>query len=320
MNKWGRERVPFLFLIDFELKRPKLWRLSDIKPEELLFDINGFSNATKQTVGKRVHLKKYPITFEAYQQKFNLVKQHLHYGNSFLVNLTCKSRIELNLSLKEIFYLSKAKYKLCLEDKFVVFSPETFIQINNEGIISSFPMKGTIDADRPNAASKILSDQKEMAEHVTIVDLIRNDLSKVADQVEVPKFRYIDEINTHEKNILQVSSVVQGKLRNDWFAHIGEILFTLLPAGSVSGAPKPSTLEIIAMAEKNDRGYYTGIAGIFDGEKFDSGVLIRFIEKDGSQFFYRSGGGITAQSEEIAEYKEMIDKIYVPLNREHQTI
>jgi para-aminobenzoate synthetase component 1 len=86
----------------------------------------------------------------------------------------------------------------------------------------------------------------------------------------------------------------------------------LLPAGSISGAPKEKTREIIRNAEKEARGFYTGIAGIYDGETLDSCVMIRYVEKQGEKTFYRSGGGITFQSEEGSEYNELIDKIYVP--------
>ena len=88
----------------------------------------------------------------------------------------------------------------------------------------------------------------------------------------------------------------------------------LLPAGSVSGAPKSRTLEIIRSAEQSDRGYYTGVCGYFDGQNLDSAVMIRFIEQIGNGFYYRSGGGITAQSNLHAEYLEAIDKVYVPID------
>jgi len=91
----------------------------------------------------------------------------------------------------------------------------------------------------------------------------------------------------------------------------------LLPAGSVSGAPKKKTLEIIAENETDPRGYYTGVFGIFDGENVDSAVMIRYIEKSGDKLWYRSGCGITNQSECASEYKEMIDKVYVPIGRKH---
>jgi len=87
----------------------------------------------------------------------------------------------------------------------------------------------------------------------------------------------------------------------------------LLPAGSVSGAPKKKTVEIIRNAEGQDRGYYTGIFGFFDGNNLDSGVMIRYIEKIGDQLVYRSGGGITTHSNWKSEYQELIDKVYVPI-------
>jgi len=88
----------------------------------------------------------------------------------------------------------------------------------------------------------------------------------------------------------------------------------LLPAGSVSGAPKAKTLEIIKSVEQRNRGYYTGVFEIFDGNSLDSGVMIRYIEKEHERYFYHSGGGITTQSDVSSEYQEAIDKVYVPLN------
>ncbi|MBE0676713.1 MAG: aminodeoxychorismate synthase component I, partial [Bacteroidales bacterium] len=243
---------------------------------------------------------------------FNLVKDEIALGNSFLLNLTCSTPVDLNSTLLEIFHKSTARYKIWLNDEFVCFSPESFVIINN-GKIRSFPMKGTIDADIPDAESVILNDTKETAEHYTIVDLIRNDLSMVSKRVRVERFRYFDTIKTNEKKLLQVSSEISGDLEEGYAASLGDIIFSLLPAGSVSGAPKKKTTEIIASAEGMPRGYYTGIAGMFDGRDLDSGVMIRFIEKRDERYFYRSGGGITSFSDPLSEYNEMIDKIYVPV-------
>jgi len=173
-------------------------------------------------------------------------------------------------------------------------------------------MKGTIDASIPDAEKVIMEDQKETAEHYTIVDLIRNDLSMVSKHVRVERFRYIDVIETNEKRLLQVSSEICGNLDDDYKSHLGDILFELLPAGSISGAPKKKTVGIISTVEGSERGYYTGVFGIFDGYNLDSGVMIRFIEYKNGKYYYRSGGGITAFSDPVSEYKEMIDKIYVP--------
>ncbi len=111
-----------------------------------------------------------------------------------------------------------------------------------------------------------------------------------------------------------MSSEITGKLSADYHKHLGDILVTLLPAGSISGAPKVKTLKIIEAAENETRGYYTGVFGYFDGENLDSGVMIRFIEQKGDRLFYRSGGGITIQSDLRSEYQEAIDKVYVPIN------
>jgi len=238
--------------------------------------------------------------------------RQINAGNTYLLNLTFPTQIETNLSLKEIFYNSRAKYKIWYKDKFVVFSPETFVKIK-DGKISSFPMKGTIDATLKNARAKIMRDRKELAEHTTIVDLIRNDLSMVAKKVYVEKFRYIEKIRTNEKNLLQVSSKITGLLPNDYREKIGDIMFSLLPAGSISGAPKRKTVEIIEKVEKYNRGYYTGVLGLYDGTNLDSAVMIRYIENKNGKLIFKSGGGITNYSDVRKEYQELIDKVYVPI-------
>jgi para-aminobenzoate synthetase component 1 len=314
MNTWGHDKVPFLFMVDFEMEHPLIKRLNEIDDSIFLFDINGFSNTSSvgsRNVSGRIDVS--PIAFEEYKKKFDLVYDRLAYGDSFLTNLTIKTPIELQATLKDLFYQSRAKYKVWMEDELLVFSPETFIQIRDRKIFS-YPMKGTIDASYPNARKVIMSNRKEEAEHTTIVDLIRNDLSQVAVHVNVNRFRYIEEIKTSNKNLLQVSSEIVGDLPDDYRSTLGNILVKLLPAGSISGAPKTKTVEIIKQTEQEKRGYYTGVIGYFDGVNLDCGVMIRFIEKKNGTFFYRSGGGITTQSIAGAEYQETIDKVYVPVD------
>lgn len=95
---------------------------------------------------------------------------------------------------------------------------------------------------------------------------------------------------------------------------MGNLVFSLLPAGSVSGAPKSSTLRLIQKAEAMPRGFYTGVFGLFDGMSLDSAVMIRYIEQDGeSQMYFRSGGGLTINSQAEDEYREVIQKIYLPI-------
>lgn len=320
LNRWGQQKIPFLFWIDFELEKPIALRLDEIDSGTVLYEINGRTNAKPCILKKIDSLKKTPISFTEYKNKLSKVMYHLNYGDTFLTNLTIKTQVETSHSLKDLFYTSKARYKLFVRDHFLVFSPEIFIQIR-DGKIYSNPMKGTIDAGIPGAADIILNNQKEMAEHITIVDLIRNDLSIIAHDVHVSRFRYIDEIKTNHKSLLQVSSEIVGTLTEDYLSKLGDIMIALLPAGSVSGAPKQKTVEVIALAEQEKRGYYTGVMGYFDGKNLDSGVMIRFIEQvekpaggAGKKFFYRSGGGITTQSDPEVEYQETIDKVYVPID------
>ena len=173
-------------------------------------------------------------------------------------------------------------------------------------------MKGTISSLVINAEETILGNPKEIAEHATIVDLIRNGLSSYAKQVRVNRFRYVDQISSNDSNLLQVSSEIEGTLNENWQGNLGNLIWDMLPAGSISGAPKPKTLEIIRSVEADSRGYYTGVYGYFDGQNLDSAVAIRFLEKQENNFFYRSGGGVTSQSSCKEEYQELLDKIYVP--------
>lgn len=312
MNALGASRTPFFFLVDFEMENVQVYQRRDLV--DIFFDVNGIKNHKIPYQTNEIPLKKGRIPFMEYKTAFDLVSKQLHYGNTFLLNLTRATEIELKNSLFEIFLNSKAKYKLFFKDEFVCFSPEPFVKIRNN-TIASYPMKGTANANIPNAAEKLISNEKELSEHYTIVDLIRNDLSIVAENVRVSKFRYLETVTSNDQTLYQLSSKIEGDLPMEWRSNIGSIIEKLLPAGSICGAPKKKTIEIIQAAEKEKRGFYTGIMGYFDGESLDSGVMIRFIEKKEEKFFYRSGGGITFQSDLNAEYSELIDKIYVPVFR-----
>jgi para-aminobenzoate synthetase component I len=312
MNHHGIKGEPFVFLIDFLIEKPLIFSL-DTPPEKLQWQTP--TKQSEQISGEKPKLgfwKTFPVPFTEYKKGFDLVQQHIHSGDTYLLNFTQPTPVETNLSLNEIFQLCEAPYKILLLNKFVCFSPEPFVKIEN-GLISSFPMKGTIDAETDDAEALILSDSKELAEHNTIVDLIRNDLSLVAENVQVEKFRYLERIHTNNRDLWQVSSKITGRLPENYASQIGDILFSMLPAGSVSGAPKKKTVEIIRAAENYDRGFYTGIFGIFDGKNLDSCVLIRFIENQNGRFIYKSGGGITFMSKAENEYEEMLKKVYVPV-------
>ena len=310
MNLLGKQKKPFVFLVDFEQEQPLVFSPDD--NTRLLWSTPFSKNYQKNSGIDLRGLEIVPVSYEEYESGFNLISDRIHFGDSFLLNYTKPTKIFTPHSLEEIFHTGRALYKVFLKDTFACFSPEIFIRIQNRKI-SSFPMKGTIDAAVPNARVVLKNDKKELAEHNTIVDLIRNDLSMVAEKVEVEKFRYIDQIITNRGALLQMSSQISGILPERFHENIGDLIFRLLPAGSVSGAPKPKTLEIIKKAESYQRGYYTGIFGYFDGQNLDSCVLIRFFENQNGHLIYKSGGGITSLSNCRNEYDEMIKKVYVPL-------
>lgn len=306
INNLAKKGIPFLIISDFKAQHLDIIKLDELDMHDIEFSIKKTKNSTSRVTS----LEKKPITFEKYKQKFDGVIDKIKSGDTYLLNLTQATPIKSELSLKEIYTLSNADYKLRYKDKFVCFSPEKFVSISKNKI-HTFPMKGTIDANIVNAKEKILNNSKEMAEHIMVVDLLRNDLSMVAKNVQVEEFRYITEIEAGDKNLLQVSSHISGDLSEGWPSHLGNILKTLLPAGSISGTPKRSTLEIIDEIEGYERGFYSGVFGLFDGESFDSGVMIRFIENTHKGYIYKSGGGITLDSDAKDEYNELLDKIYI---------
>jgi len=316
-NLLGLHHKPFWFIVSYDQSQILVFPENQAYENGVYFHFpktkNFPYNESVESCPPPLDFHKEPVGFHDYLNAFNKVKFHLQKGNSYLVNLTFASRVSTNWTFQQIFHQSNAKYKILFKDQFVVFSPETFIQINN-GLISTFPMKGTLDATIENAEQTLIENKKELAEHATIVDLLRNDLSRFANQVKVEQFRYIDRIVSSQKILLQVSSKITGTLPPRYYEQLGNIVFGMLPAGSITGAPKPKTLRIIAETEHYPRGFYTGIAGYFDGYNLDSCVLIRFIENIDGKFWYKSGGGITFMSKAEEEYQELIDKIYVPVN------
>jgi len=310
-SEWISSGVPFIFLLDFMGGSPQFYSFEEAASKEIYFNVKGLNNATKRDTKLHSSLKVTPVSEKTYASAFDYVKHHIGKGDSFLLNLTFKSQVETEHSLLDLFYAAEAPYKFYKKNDFVVFSPECFIKIENNNIYS-FPMKGTIDATLPNAKRLLTENLKEQYEHNTIVDLIRNDLSKVAKEVHLKRYRYLEKIKSTTHDLYQSSSEISAKLPNNWTQNAGDIFQNLLPAGSISGAPKDKTLELIQQAESDPREYYTGIFGVYDNKRLESAVNIRYIEKRNGKFWFRSGGGITHLSEQKEEYQELINKIYVP--------
>ena len=314
LNKFGSSKEPFLFVLSYDLSKFYIQKLS-LLPSSIKFELNKKENPTNLIKSNQTKIEKFPMLFCEYKKKFDLLQEEIKNGNTYLCNLTVKTKIKTSITLDEIYDLVQSKFKLRFQnenDNFVCFSPERFIEIKDNKIFT-YPMKGTIDASIPNAESIILNNEKEMAEHTMVVDLLRNDLGIIANNVRVDKFRYAEKINAGDKELLQISSQISANLQNNWNEEIGDILTSLLPAGSITGTPKKKTVEILKKLEDYNRDFYTGIFGVFDGKNLDSSVMIRFIEEDiEKNKFYKSGGGITCDSDILNEYQELLDKIYLP--------
>ena len=312
LNKFGLEKEPFLFVISYDFSKFYIEKISQI-PSNIKFQLDEKENLEKSF--KKTKLEKFPITFKEYEKKFDILQEEIKKGNSYLLNLTAKTKIQTSLSLDEIYENTKSKFKLRFQnenDNFVCFSPERFVEIKDNKILT-YPMKGTIDNSIKNAQELILNDKKEMAEHTMVVDLLRNDLGIIGSNVRVENFRYVETINAGDKKLLQVSSKISANLEDNWSDKIGDILSSILPAGSITGTPKKKTVEILKNIENYDREFYTGVFGVFDGKNLDSSVMIRFIQKElNDEMYYKSGGGITCDSKAKLEYEELIDKIYLP--------
>ena len=318
MNNLAMQGVPFLFIIDYEGKRAVVEPENEVNANELRYCFNGKGNATQTAypANKDIEWRIEPPTEAEYQHSFNIVRNAMLAGNSYLANLTCRIGLRTNLSLSDLYNAAEARYRLWMKDKLVCFSPETFVKIA-QGEISSYPMKGTAEDLSPSSAEQLLANEKEAAEHATIVDLIRNDLSMVANDVHVERYRYVERLNTHRGPLLQTSSEIGGRLMPHLMQRPGDVIFSQLPAGSITGAPKKKTVEVIAEAENYHRDFYTGVMGRWDNGELDSAVMIRFIDQCHGKLFFKAGGGITAKSNWKDEYHEVIEKVYAPICRNH---
>lgn len=310
MNSFKQDERPFLFVIDYLKTCGICEPLDELNDELIKYSI--CNQKPVEQLNRPFRFKPVPVSFDSYKTKFDMVYQAIQNGDSYLCNLTQATKLETNLSLNDIFQFTNAPYKLYIKDTFVVFSPESFVTINGSQI-NTFPMKGTKRVADDPEGFHLLNDLKETAEHNTIVDLLRNDLSMVSDQVAIKRYKFLLKVKTHNDELWQMSSEISGTLQNYYLDHPGFLFDKICPAGSICGAPKEKTLELISKTENYNRGFYTGVFGVYDGTSLQSAVMIRYIEKTKDGLEFKSGGGITFHSDAFQEYQELIHKVYVPI-------
>ncbi|MCR5406856.1 MAG: chorismate-binding protein [Lachnospiraceae bacterium] len=193
-------------------------------------------------------------------------------------------------------------------------SPETLVKLQ-DGVLHTFPLAGTRKRganpeEDMRLEKELLADEKELAEHNMLVDLGRNDLGRISKfgTVEVEKLRSIERFS----HVMHIGSTVRGQIRDDKDAL--DAIEAVLPAGTLSGAPKIRASRLIGELEGNKRGIYGGAVGYIDlAGNMDTCIAIRLVYKKNGKVFVRSGAGIVADSVPESEYEESLNKAMAPL-------
>ena len=258
-----------------------------------------------------------------YTKAFDQVQEYIKAGDCYQINLTQEFTAQANGSLldtaQEFWSLTDAPYSGYLRiDDFEILScsPELFIDFKPERKIITKPIKGTMPRyEDPvldeQSKQRLKSSEKDMAENVMIVDLLRNDLSVYAEtgSVKTPKLFDIESFN----QVHHMVSEVEAVLKTD--VNPFEVLMFALPGGSITGAPKIRAMQIIDELEGAPRGAYCGSMGYFNYDGTGSwNILIRSNQKYQDQVSLWAGGGITIASDCDAEYQECFDKVEAMLD------
>lgn len=258
------------------------------------------------------------IDYKTYSKAINKIKNEIAKGNTYEVNYTYDYKIETDLDgfefYKNILPRQTTPYNAYIKNNYeeiLSFSPELFFELNGNKILTK-PMKGTIkrgtDEKKDKANIEFLrNDIKNRAENVMIVDLLRNDLGKIAKTGSV-KVEKLFDIETY-KTVHQMTSEISAELEDNTTLY--KIFEAIFPCGSITGAPKINTMEIIDNVEIGQREIYCGAIGLFSPEKTVFSVPIRILQKHNNRKFFlcRVGGAIVWDSTAKEEWEETLTKI-----------
>jgi para-aminobenzoate synthetase component 1 len=257
-------------------------------------------------------------SFEVYAKSFSTIQQHLYRGNIYETNFCNLFEAEINgsispeklfIQLNELSPMPMACFVKLDQLNIICASPERYLQKQGNSLLSS-PIKGSARRGKDKLSdeeieSELLHSEKERAENVMIVDLVRNDLSKLAQQnsVKTEALFRIEKL----PNIFQMVSDVSCRIGND--VSFGEILDATFPMGSMTGAPKISAMQIMDKIESFRRGIYSGAIGyIAPNGDFDLNVVIRTVIQYQNYLYYPVGSAVTAYAEASKEYEECLLK------------
>lgn len=269
-----------------------------------------------ETSGKMTSDIKYLFDKEKYCQIVEKAKEYIKEGDIFQVVLSNRAEADFEGSLLDTYRVLRTTnpspymfYFSSNDIEIAGASPETLVKLEN-GVLHTFPLAGTrprgkTEDEDIRLEKELLSDEKECAEHNMLVDLGRNDIGKISKfgSVKVEKYMEIERFS----HVMHIGSTVKGQIRDDCDAL--DAISAVLPAGTLSGAPKIRACEIINELENNKRGIYGGAIGYIDFTgNMDTCISIRIAYKKNGKVFIRSGAGIVADSVPETEYMECINK------------
>lgn len=253
---------------------------------------------------------------DEYCEMVRKAQKYIYEGDIFQVVLSNRMELKMEGSLFHIYRIlrtinpSPYMFYFSGDDIEVAgASPETLVKLE-DNVLHTFPLagtkpRGTDKEEDKRLEEELLSDEKECAEHNMLVDLGRNDLGKISKfgSVEVEKYMQIERFS----HVMHIGSTVKGKIRDDKDAL--DAIDAVLPAGTLSGAPKIRACEIINELENNKRGIYGGAIGYIDfSGNMDTCIAIRIAYKKNGKVFARSGAGIVADSVPENEFEECVNK------------
>ena len=253
---------------------------------------------------------------EEFCDKVRKAKDYIYEGDIFQVVLSNRLEADFKGSLFDTYRIlrtinpSPYMFYFSGDDMEVAgASPETLVKLE-DGTLHTFPLAGTRPRGKDESEDKrleeeLLKDEKELSEHNMLVDLGRNDIGRISKfgSVEVEKYMEIQRFS----HVMHIGSTVKGDLSDNLSAV--DVIDAILPAGTLSGAPKIRACEIINELENNKRGIYGGAIGYIDfAGNLDTAIAIRIAYKKNDKVFVRSGAGIVADSDPKSEYTECLNK------------
>lgn len=259
---------------------------------------------------------------EEYCAMVEKAKRHIHEGDIFQIVLSNRLSASFEGSLLNTYRILRTInpspymfYFAGTDVEVAGASPETLVKLE-DGVLHTFPLAGTrprgkTEEEDRRLEAELLADEKELAEHNMLVDLGRNDLGKISKfgTVEVEKLRSIERFS----HVMHIGSTVRGDIAEGYDAL--DAIEAVLPAGTLSGAPKIRACQLIGDLENNKRGIYGGAIGYIDFTgNMDTCIAIRIAYKKNGKVFVRSGAGIVADSVPEKEYEECLNKARAVLN------